>query len=114
MFFVVLDTCPYQWSPARSLKPRQSPSSRTRNEAELADGGDISEEAVPIRTVRNLIPSKTLSSSKSASTSMEVRNVMDLTIDDEIDLTKDEIRRVRPGVKSPRKSPVKSNGVSTR
>lgn len=95
-----LDTCFYQWSPARGLKRRQSPSSRTRNEAEFADGGDIIEEAAPIHTVRNLIPSKTLSSSKSGSTSSESRDLIDLTIDNGIDLMKDKIRRARPRVKS--------------
>lgn len=78
-------------------------------EAELANVGDINEEAGRRPNVRNLTPSKAPSSSKSASTSMQARGFMDLTVDNEIDGTNDEIRKVRPGVKSPRKSPAKPN-----
>jgi len=96
------------------LKQRKSPSSGIRKEAGLADGGDIIEEAVPTHIVGTRIPSKTLSSSKPSSTSIDARDFMDLTIDNEIDRLKDEIRRVRPGVKSPQNSPAQTGGMSAR
>lgn len=87
---------------------------RIWNEVELVDGGDISEEVVLICIVRNFIFFKILLFLKLVFIFMEVRNVMDLIIDDEIDLMKDEICRVRLGVKFLRKLLVKFNGVFIR
>lgn len=72
------------------------------------------EEAVPMFAVRDPIPTETLSSSTSASDLMEGRNVMNRTSVSDIDSMKDEIRRERPGVKTPRKSPGKPIGSSAR
>lgn len=99
---------------AGKSKQRQSPASRLRNEVESADGADRMEEAVPMFAVRDPIPTETLSSSTSASDLMEGRNVMNRTSVSDIDSMKDEIRRERPGVKTPRKSPGKPIGSSAR
>jgi len=62
-----------------------------------------------------LLETRSLSSSKLSSISIEARDFVDLTIDNEIDtLMKEEIRRVRPGVKSPQNSPATVRGMSAR
>lgn len=70
------------------------------------------EEFVLKSPVRNPVPTEILSSSTSDSNSRGARTVMDWSRDDDVDLLKDEIRRERPGVKSPRKSPAQPNGIS--
>ncbi|KAG0576671.1 hypothetical protein KC19_5G098200 [Ceratodon purpureus] len=108
------DTLPSSHAPesAGFLEQHQSPSPTGKDEVGFADEADQLEEVTMISPVRNPVSIEVLSSSTSASSSKGAKNAMDWSRDDDVDQLKDKIRRNRPGVKSPRKSPAKPNGRS--